>query len=57
MVIEFDFEIYKNGDYDKVYLRNGKGQEEYQWSIGSRSYVIGKRTGTRIMGCCHILYG
>lgn len=24
MVIEFDFEIYKNGDYDKVYLRNGK---------------------------------
>lgn len=25
MVIEFDFEIYKNGDYDKVYLRNGKG--------------------------------
>lgn len=23
MVIEFDFEIYKNGDYDKVYLRNG----------------------------------
>lgn len=24
MVIEFDFEIHKNGDYDKVYLRNGK---------------------------------
>lgn len=24
MVIEFDFEIYKRGDYDKVYLRNGK---------------------------------
>lgn len=24
MVIEFDFEIYKNGDYDKVYLRNGE---------------------------------
>ena len=24
MVIEFDFEIYKNGDYDKVYLRNGR---------------------------------
>lgn len=24
MVIEFDFEIYKNGDYDKVYLRDGK---------------------------------
>ena len=24
MVIEFDFEMYKNGDYDKVYLRNGK---------------------------------
>lgn len=24
MVIEFDFEIYKNGDYDKMYLRNGK---------------------------------
>lgn len=24
MVIEFDFEIYKNGDYDKVYFRNGK---------------------------------
>ena len=24
MIIEFDFEIYKNGDYDKVYLRNGK---------------------------------
>lgn len=24
MVIEFDFEIYKNGDYDKIYLRNGK---------------------------------
>lgn len=90
MVIEFDFEIYKNGDYDKVYLRNGEearvlcdngkatphGREieddkadDYiilritklaggiQWSIGSRSYVIGKRTGTRIMGCCHILYG
>lgn len=29
MVIEFDFEIYKNGDYDKVYLRNGKRQEYY----------------------------
>lgn len=25
MIIEFDFEIYKRGDYDKVYLRNGKG--------------------------------
>lgn len=25
MVIEFDFEIYKNGDYDKVYLRDGEG--------------------------------
>lgn len=24
MIIEFDFEIYKRGDYDKVYLRNGK---------------------------------
>lgn len=24
MVIEFDFEIYKNGDYDKVYPRNGR---------------------------------
>lgn len=24
MVIEFDFEIYKNGGYDKVYLRNGE---------------------------------
>lgn len=24
MVIEFDFEIYKNGDYDKEYLRDGK---------------------------------
>lgn len=24
MVIGFDFEIYKNGDYDKVYLRDGK---------------------------------
>lgn len=24
MVIEFDFEIYKRGDYDKVYLRSGK---------------------------------
>lgn len=24
MVIGFDFEIYKNGDYDKVYPRNGK---------------------------------
>lgn len=24
MVIEFDFEINKNGDYDKVYLRDGK---------------------------------
>lgn len=24
MVIEFDFEIYKNEDYDKVYLRNGE---------------------------------
>lgn len=24
MVTGFDFEIYKNGDYDKVYLRNGK---------------------------------
>ena len=24
MMIEFDFEIYKRGDYDKVYLRNGK---------------------------------
>lgn len=24
MVIEFDFEIYKNGDYDKVYLRDGQ---------------------------------
>lgn len=24
MVIEFDFEIYENGDYDKVYLRDGK---------------------------------
>lgn len=24
MVIEFDFEIYKNGDYDKVCLRDGK---------------------------------
>lgn len=24
MVIEFDFGIYKNGDYDKAYLRNGK---------------------------------
>lgn len=24
MVIEFDFEIYKNGDYDKVYLRDWK---------------------------------
>lgn len=23
MIIEFDFEIYKRGDYDKVYLRNG----------------------------------
>ena len=29
MVIEFDFEIYKNGDYDKVYLRDGKSQEYY----------------------------
>lgn len=26
MVIELDFEIYKNGDYDKVYLRDGKSQ-------------------------------
>lgn len=24
MVIEFDFEIYENGDYDKVYPRDGK---------------------------------
>lgn len=24
MIIEFDFEIYKRGDYDKVYLRDGK---------------------------------
>ena len=24
MIIEFDLEIYKRGDYDKVYLRNGK---------------------------------
>lgn len=24
MVIEFDFGIYKNGDYDKVYLRDGE---------------------------------
>lgn len=24
MIIGFDFEIYKRGDYDKVYLRNGK---------------------------------
>lgn len=24
MIIEFDFEIYKRGDCDKVYLRNGK---------------------------------
>jgi hypothetical protein len=24
MMIEFDFEIYKRGDYDKVYLRDGK---------------------------------
>lgn len=92
MVIEFDFEIYKNGDYDKVYLRNGKearvlcdngkgnspmvvmieddkaddyiilrynetGRRNINGQSGSRSYVIGKRTGTRIMGCCHILYG